>query len=403
MASNFYQRVADRIKRIDPDTLHTQFARLVAERGFLETLFQSIQEGVLVVNPDASLQFANAAAERLLGFRFADTKGRPVTPLLRDFELDRLLNGSDRSDRSDGSKWPRAVTREVEITAPEPRILSLYALPVEDESQNSLLVIIRDITRERAQENSMVESERRDAVRLLAASVAHEIGNPLNAINIHLQLMRREIEAQGKSKRRRSGTARSAPDETNNLLELLSVAQSEMGRLDAIIAQFLLALRPAQPKLQSADPTQLLQETLLLLKSDFENRRIAVSLDIPANLPALQLDPVQIKQVYFNLIKNATEAMPDGGALKITFTVSDRWLAVAFLDTGHGIPAEELVRLFQPYHTTKARGTGLGLMITQRIVQEHGGQIEVSSKQGAGACFRILLPLADQRVWRLKK
>ena len=393
MPSNFYQRVAARLKRIDPDTLHTQFARLVAERGFLETLFQSIQEGVLVINPDASLQFANAAAERLLGFRFSDIKGRPVTSLLRDFELEELLtapadaDGGAPSHGSSPSNWSRAVTREVEITVPAPRILSLYALPVEDESQNSLLIILRDITRERAQESSLVESERLNAVRLLASSVAHEIGNPLNALNIHLQLMRRELHS----------------GDTAELDELLSVAQTEVGRLDAIIGQFLLALRPAQPQLQPRDPAQLLQETLMLLKPDFENRRIAVSLDIPANLPALQLDPVQIKQVYFNLIKNATEAMPDGGALQISFTVSGRWLAVAFLDTGHGIPAEELVRLFQPYHTTKARGTGLGLMITQRIVQDHGGHIEVSSKPGVGACFRILLPLNDHRMRRLKK
>ena len=381
MASNFYQRVAARLKRIDPDTLHTQFARLVAERGFLETLFQSIHEGVLVINPDASLQFANAAAERLLGFRFSDMRERPVASLLRDFELDPLLAAPD------GGDWPRAVTREVEISAPEPRVLSLYALPVENAPQHSLLVILRDITRERAEESSLVESERLDAVRLLAASVAHEIGNPLNALNIHLQLMRRELRA----------------NDTASLDELLSVAQSEVGRLDAIIRQFLLALRPARIQLEARDPAQLLQETLLLLKSEFENRRIRVSLDIPAGLPALQLDPVQIKQVYFNLAKNATEAMPDGGALKISFTVSDRWLAIAFLDSGHGIPADELARLFQPYHTTKAKGTGLGLMVTQRIVQDHGGQIEVSSKPGAGACFRILLPLADQRVRRLKK
>jgi signal transduction histidine kinase len=373
--------VADRLKRIDPDTLHTQFARLVAERGFLETLFQSIQEGVLVIAPDATLQFANAAAERLLGFRFNDARGRPVTPLLRDFEIDHLLAAP-----GDAADWPGAVTGEVEISAPEPRILSLYALPVENAPQHSLLVILRDVTREREQESSNLETERSKAVRLLAATVAHEIGNPLNALNIHLQLLRRELPN----------------GDPAELDELLSVAQTEVARLDAIIAQFLLALRPAQPRFQPGDPARLLQESLLLLKTEFENRGITVSLDIPAGLPALQLDPVQIKQVYFNLLKNATEAMPDGGALKISFSVSDRWVAVAFLDSGHGIPGDELALLFQPFHTTKARGSGLGLMITQRIVHDHGGQIEVFSKPGAGACFRILLPLADRRVRRLK-
>lgn len=384
---NFYKRVAARIKRLDPDTLHTQFAQLVAERGFLETIFQTIQEGVLVISPDASLQFANAAAERLLGFHFSAVKERPVGDLLRDFELDHLLDPSHAP-----AGWSRAVTREVEVSAPDPRLLSLYAVPVDNaDARKSLLIILRDITRERAQEASVLESERLNAVRLLAASVAHEIGNPLNALNIHLQLLNRELA--------------SIRDDTQRqpLEELLTIARTEVGRLDAIISQFLLAIRPAQPQKQPLDPAKLLQETLLLMKSDFENRRIAVDCEIPAGSPSILLDPTQIKQVYFNLLKNATEAMPDGGRLHIAFSSNARWLIIDFLDTGHGIPLENLPRLFQPYQTTKAKGSGLGLMITQRIIQDHGGQIEVSSQPGAGTCFRVLLPLADQRPKLLRR
>jgi signal transduction histidine kinase len=141
-----------------------------------------------------------------------------------------------------------------------------------------------------------------------------------------------------------------------------------------------------------------LQETLALLKTEFENRRIAVTVELPDAVPMVHLDRSQIKQVFFNLIKNALEAMPDGGGLKIGFTVGDAHVDIAFTDTGKGIAPDELRRVFEPYHTTKAKGSGLGLMIVQRIIEEHGGEIELSSKPGEGTCFKIRLPRSERRV-----
>ncbi|MDD4623369.1 MAG: ATP-binding protein, partial [Kiritimatiellae bacterium] len=105
-----------------------------------------------------------------------------------------------------------------------------------------------------------------------------------------------------------------------------------------------------------------------------------------------------IKQVFFNLIKNALDAMPDGGTLKVVFTVGDVFVDIAFIDSGGGIKSEDMGRVFEPYQTTKAKGIGLGLMIVQRIVEEHGGEIELSSKPGEGTCFKIRLPRSERRV-----
>ena len=123
---------------------------------------------------------------------------------------------------------------------------------------------------------------------------------------------------------------------------------------------------------------------------------------MPRACPRSRSTPPQIKQVYFNLIKNALEAMPDGGTMAISFSVGDSYLTLDFLDSGTGIAPGDFNRIFEPYHTTKASGHGLGLMIVQRIVQEHGGQIEVSSKPQAGTRFRILLPLAERRVRKIR-
>jgi len=382
MASGFFDRLVARIDKLDPESLQAQMLRLAQERGFLETIFQTIQEGVLVIDNEGRLLYANRAAEKLAGFDFARTKGRSILRFLREWDWEHLLDMPVTT-----SGWARMVTREIEVSYPEHRFISVYAVPLDEDGlvERGVLVILRDVTRDRKQEASALESERSNAVKLLAAGVAHEIGNPLNALNIHLQLLAREL--------------RDLPDGTREpLAELVGVARTEVERLDTIITQFLRAIRPTKPVLVPEQPTEVLQETLKLLKTEFENRRIGVSLDITDPVPTVHLDRSQIKQVFFNLIKNALEAMPDGGSLKVVFGVGDAYVDISFIDTGKGIAPEELGRVFEPYHTTKTKGSGLGLMIVQRIIEEHGGEIELASKPGEGTCFKIRLPRSERRV-----
>jgi PAS domain S-box-containing protein len=382
MASGFFDRLVARIDKLDPESLQAQMLRLAQERGFLETIFQTIQEGVLVIDNEGRLLYANRAAEKLAGFDFARTKGRSILRFLREWDWEHLLDMPVTT-----SGWARMVTREIEVSYPEHRFISVYAVPLDEDGlvERGVLVILRDVTRDRKQEASALESERSNAVKLLAAGVAHEIGNPLNALNIHLQLLAREL--------------RDLPDGTREpLAELVGVARTEVERLDTIITQFLRAIRPTKPVLVPEQPTEVLQETLKLLKTEFENRRIGVSVDITDPVPTVHLDRSQIKQVFFNLIKNALEAMPDGGSLKVVFGVGDAYVDISFIDTGKGIAPEELGRVFEPYHTTKTKGSGLGLMIVQRIIEEHGGEIELASKPGEGTCFKIRLPRSERRV-----
>ena len=382
MASGFFDRLVARIDKLNPESLQAQMVRLAQERGFLETIFQTIKEGLVVIDNEGRLLYANHAAERLAGFDFARTKGRSIMRILRDWDWEHLLEVP-----ASESGWARMVTREIEVTYPEHRFISVYAMPLNEEglAEKGVLVILRDVTRDRRQEASTLESERSNAIKLLAAGVAHEIGNPLNALNIHLQLLARELL--------------DLPEGTREpLADLVGVARTEVERLDTIIRQFLRALRPTQPVLRPEQPTDVLQETLALLKNEFENRRITVSVDITEAIPAVQLDRSQIKQVFFNLIKNALEAMPDGGSLKIVFGVGDVYVDISFIDTGKGIAPDEIGRVFDPYHTTKPKGSGLGLMIVQRIIEEHGGEIELASKPGTGTCFKIRLPRSERRV-----
>lgn len=380
MKSGFLDKLVERIERLDPKSLQSHFLRLANEQGLLETIFQVIQEGVIVIDDSGKLTYANRAAEKFMGFSLETARGRPVSGYLRDIDWDRVL-------QLDASEWSRLISSEIEVTYPEHRFLSFYMAPLPSESENGggLVVMLRDVTRERQSETAFVESERLNAVKLLAAGVAHEIGNPLNSLNIHLQLLDREIRKLSK-------------EQVGNLRELLEVARNEVSRLDMIIAQFLRAIRPTEPRLTLSQVENLLKETLNLLKQEIQDRGIDVEIECPESIPRIRVDGGQIKQAFFNLIRNALQAMPDGGALTIAIRTSDKFLAVSFRDTGVGIKPDELGRIFEPYHTTKQKGSGLGLMIVQRIIQEHGGEIEVSSKPDTGTIFTIFLPRAERRV-----
>lgn len=380
MNRGFLDKLIERLDRIDPKSLQTHFLHLARERGLLETIFQSIQEGLLVIDGEGRLMYANRAAERLLGFSADQARGRPITNLLLGIDWDRILH-------LDHGEWSKLISRELEITYPEHRFLgfSIVPLPRADDTDAGAAIMLRDITRERREEHSLLESERLNAIKLLAAGVAHEIGNPLNALTIHLQLLKREMRAL------------EAPGAAN-LLELVDVAGREVSRLDLIITQFLRAIRPSKPERQPCQIESLLKETLNLLGEEIQSRRMIIELKSPEALPSIHLDAGQIKQAFFNLIRNAFQAMPDGGRLEIRLGTTDRDLAVTFLDNGMGIDPENLSRIFEPYFTTKREGTGLGLMIVQRIAQDHGGQIEVTSKPGQGTAVTLLLPLDERRV-----
>lgn len=380
--SAYWDKLIEKLDKLDPSGLHVQFVRLAQERGLMDAVFQAIQEGVVVVDRNGRVMYANRAAEMLMGFSMESARGRSARRYLKELEIewDRVLELEE-------DEWAKIVSREIEVTYPDHRYVSFYAVPLESgtEGERSLLLILRDVSKERIQESTQLESERLNAVQLLASGVAHEIGNPLNALNIHLQLLEREM---GDSK----------VEQREDLREYVSIARAEVSRLDMIITQFLKALRPTQPDLKPTGIRGLLEEMLTLLRRDAEDRAIRVEVEYAEPIPTVMADAGQIKQAFFNIARNAVQAMRDGGELRISVSATDHLVRIAFKDSGCGIAPEDFGKIFEPYHTTKAKGSGLGLMIVQRIVRDHGGQLEIQSKPGEGTLFTIVLPLAERRV-----
>jgi two-component system, sporulation sensor kinase E len=373
-------RLMGRLETLDPVNMANLVQRLAKERTLYEQIFRTLQEGVLVITADGVIEYANDAAHRLIGMA-SDT--------LAGETLWRLIPGLRPTMGDDAGADTHVIAREFELTYPEPRSVRLYMVPFPGEERGGgrrHAVILADVTRDKLTTEQRIEDERTSSILLLAAGVAHELGNPLNSLTIHLQLVARKLKKLGKS------------PEANSIQESIDVCREEVTRLDGIITHYLEAIRPSPPDLAETRLPEVLAEVLKFQKREFEDRGIAVEAETPAELPPVMADRNQVKQVFFNITKNAMESMQPGGRLVIKSRADDDSVYLLFGDSGSGIRQEDLVRLFQPYHTTKPGGHGLGLMIVQRIMRLHGGQVGVESREGKGTVVTLQFPRKDRRV-----
>lgn len=371
------QKIISRLDQIEPGEVQALLSRLVREKGFLQKVFEALQEGVLLLETSGNISFINHAGCRFFGTTPDEAQGKPLDEVVRGVDWRALMQSARGT-----------VSRDLEVFYPENRYLNFYLSPVAEEGEADLghVMLVRDVTRSRAEAEEEIESERLNALTLLAAGVAHEIGNPLNSLSLHLQLLERKVRDL-------------PPGDKEPLLDHLKTSRTEIGRLDTILKQFLQAMRPTTPERRPVQLHELLEESLVALSPELESRDIRVELDLANEVPSLDLDPTQIKQAIYNIIRNAYQAVaqPDG-EISITSSATDYEVKLSISDNGSGISPEVMGAMFEPFKTTKTDGTGLGMLIVRRILREHGGELEVESEEGVGTTVTLYFPRTDKRV-----
>jgi PAS domain S-box-containing protein len=389
MKSGFLDKLIERLGRVDASEVQNYLLRLAQEKGLIETVFNSIQEGIIVTDASGRITYVNDAACELFGFDAETSIGK---------RLDERVRGLDWESLSSSTG---AISRDMEIFYPANKFINFYIVPLLIERKETRrrakgpaepvghAMILRDITESRRSAEKTIESERLNALTLLAAGVAHEIGNPLNSLHIHLQLMERKVRKLDDHVR-------------GELQDSIDIARSEISRLDSIVTQFLKAIRPAKPQLHPENLNSIVEEAVRFFAPEIEDRDIVVEQELRSDLPPLELDRDQMKQAFYNVIKNSFEAMKRRGLMRIRTDIDDKHVLVSFTDTGGGMSAESLGRVFEPYFTTKASGSGLGLLIVRRIVREHGGELAIESQEGKGLTLTIRLPYRNQRIRMLE-
>jgi len=361
-------------------------ARLAADlrelRASQEDLLSSLQDGVLVLDPAGRVASLNQAAEELTGLSESAARGRPLEALfpppapLAALAARTLAQGRSHADFELALRRPDGTQRTV----------SAMASQVSDPGgrQRGAVLVLRDLSRVRELEAQVRRSERLAGLGVLAAGLAHEVRNPLVGVRAAAQLLGQE------------------PAFPASLGEFTEVIIREVDRLNRLVDD-LLALAGTQPlRRRPCNVNQVLEEALRLLAPGLQAGGIAVCRRYDPAIPLVPADPDRLLQVFLNLVRNAAEALAGApGAL----TVRTRFervapqcgggsaAAVEVEDDGPGLPPEAAEKLFTPFFTTKARGTGLGLPLSLRIVQEHGGALELASGPGRGATARVLLPL----------
>ncbi len=354
--------------------LEERAIQLINIQDYTQSILRSITSGVLTVGPDGSITTINPAAERMLGVSEYDIVPKPIGSIFRDdgglsADVDKVLSG----------RLPLTL-REITVVTRGGRTVHVQASTSRMRAVGGRIlgavVTVEDISEIKTLTAQLIRADRLAAMGELTAGVAHEVRNPLGVIRASVQLLE------------------DANCDRKRIHEAAAVIKQEIDRLDRVIKALLDFGRPSKPTLLQTDIEQVLQDVLLFTGRFAKQADVKIEYALAGDLPRVTADPDQLKQVFLNLVTNAVQAMEGlGGRISVETGSDGDFVHISFADTGPGIPASDLGKVFDPFFSTRDDGTGLGLTIVHRIIDEHDGHIEVGSGP-EGTVFRVSLPIA---------
>ena len=343
-------------------------------RALHERIVESIRSGVITTDLERRVYTANRAAEEMTGYSHEDLRGKDVSILFGDISDQIELSLKAASEDHAAPRFEaECLTTEGFRVRLGYGVAPLYA---EGGETTGLVITFQDLTDIRSMEETSRRQERLSAVGRVAAGIAHEIRNPLAAMRGSIQVLKSDMQAD------------------SSQAELMDIVLRESDRLNRIITDFLTYARPRKVSLVETDLREPLRETFALLRHSPEILDgHALEEDLPEEPLMAMADTEGIRQVFWNLSRNALKAMPDGGTLRAEMRpAEDERVRVTFTDTGRGMSPAQVERLFEPFSSSTTGGTGLGLSIVYQIIRDHGGTINVRSREGHGTTITIELP-----------
>ncbi|MFH0986320.1 MAG: ATP-binding protein [Candidatus Omnitrophota bacterium] len=374
---DFVKRLKTRLPQIEKESLYLKLLEATQENQQLEDLCRNLEEGIIITDAKGHPVFINSKANDWLGGVHTSAKqplwNQTQDPSFASFFKENVVIAKVRT------------VHDVRVLSPKEAQLRVTILPRDTHGRPHFIILLLDITSRTEQEFETAMLSRMESLVRLAGGIAHEIGNPLNAITIHLELLKKRLAGIPDDKRKA-------------IADSLSDIQEETRRLDRIIRNFLKATRKPPLRLRLDDLNEVISDAFLFLKPQMDVAKISVKFSKDKGIPAFLMDRERLYYAFMNLLKNALEAMPQGGSLKISVSRKQRCVIVTISDSGCGINEKDLGRIFDIYYTSKPEGAGLGLMMVYDAIAEHGGKIEVASKLNKGTIFKILLPIREPQL-----
>lgn len=373
----FIDRALQKLPKLDAEQIRALLFDLANENDRLESVLDSLTEGVLVSDEEHNLILVNKPAERLIPLAGTEIYERRIWDAIADEEIAAFLRESLENQES-------VFDREFALEhSGLTRTLALSVLPVVKEGHiQGNLLLLKDITERKSKEARLRRAESLASLSTLAAGVAHEIKNPLGSIGIHIQLMQKSLQEEDIARDRVQG--------------YIDVVNEEVSRLNKIVVDFLFAMRPMNVELDDGDLNDVVQGVLDFVQYELESSDIELEVELAPRLPRIELDEKYLKQALMNIVKNAIAAMPEGGTLRVQTERSGDEVRLSIGDTGVGMSEDVAEKIFEPYFTTKDFGSGIGLTLVYKVVKEHLGEVFVDTEEGRGTTFTLSFPVPQR-------
>ena len=389
----YVKRVSQKLEKLSKEQVLNLLDDIFDENESLYSILESISAGLLVVDNNFILQQSNTIIESRLNFNIhTDDKQAinvPVWNILADEEIAGYFKKCFDKGITNSTEDFTVTTSGGSI-----RFLTITMTPLmHDGILKGRIILVRDVTEKKNQDVLLHRMENLANLTNLAAGMAHEIKNPLGAISIHMQLIQKALKKARENEN-------ILPDK-KFVEEHIDVVNDEVEHLNKLVMDFLFAVRPVNATLELKDPSKLIENLIDFIKPEFSKNNIDVQFTACSKTEKLLIDEKLFREVLLNLSQNSLAAIkskesPGAGIFKIECSVKDNKYYIVVSDNGCGMNSQTIAKIFEPYYTTKANGTGLGMTMVYKIIKEFSGDISVDSIEGEGTTFVITLPVPQK-------